>query len=178
MTNKIDTVLKAITDRMAGALHSNTVKNPKLNVNSISPVLSACSCPTEDPQCLSQIYSSINTITICPKQPNKTHVDEPEEERRNEEGITESINTIELEEGPKNRPQLEPKDPAATKRIGSSENDEEKKVEWIDIEEPLDLIDTSEESIYESLIKEMPRCSLNYNLGIRKGDPRNLKLPA
>ncbi|GJX15271.1 protein kinase-like domain, concanavalin A-like lectin/glucanase domain protein [Tanacetum coccineum] len=110
-------------------------------------------------------------------QPNKSHVDEPEEERRNEEGITESINTIELEEGPKNRPQLEPKDPAATKRIGSSENDEEKKVEWIDVEEPLDLIDTSEESVYESLIKEMPRCLLNYDFRIRKGDPRNLKIP-
>ncbi|GJV27646.1 hypothetical protein Tco_1384094 [Tanacetum coccineum] len=36
MTNKIDTVLKAITDRIAGALPSNTVKNPKL---STSPVL-------------------------------------------------------------------------------------------------------------------------------------------
>ncbi|GJT81001.1 hypothetical protein Tco_1055343 [Tanacetum coccineum] len=39
MTNKIDTVLKAITNRMAGALPSDTVKNPKLNVNSTSLVL-------------------------------------------------------------------------------------------------------------------------------------------
>ncbi|GJY52694.1 zinc finger, CCHC-type containing protein [Tanacetum coccineum] len=31
MTNKIDTVLKAITDRIAGALPSDTVKNPKLS---------------------------------------------------------------------------------------------------------------------------------------------------
>ncbi|GJY45169.1 MAK10-like protein [Tanacetum coccineum] len=31
MTKKIDIVLKAITDRMAGALPSDTVKNPKLN---------------------------------------------------------------------------------------------------------------------------------------------------
>ncbi|GKG57703.1 hypothetical protein Tco_0587301, partial [Tanacetum coccineum] len=38
MTNKIDTVLKAIIDRIAGALPSDTVKNPKL---STSPVLSA-----------------------------------------------------------------------------------------------------------------------------------------
>ncbi|GJU49875.1 MAK10-like protein [Tanacetum coccineum] len=38
MTNKIDTVLKAITDRIAGALPSDTVKNPKL---SASLVLSA-----------------------------------------------------------------------------------------------------------------------------------------
>ncbi|GKB46929.1 hypothetical protein Tco_0897682 [Tanacetum coccineum] len=41
MTNKIDTILKAITDRITGALPSDTVKNPKLNVNSTSQVLSA-----------------------------------------------------------------------------------------------------------------------------------------
>ncbi|GJZ24292.1 hypothetical protein Tco_0561751 [Tanacetum coccineum] len=50
MTNKIDTVLKAITDRITGALPSDTVKNPKLNVNSTSLVLSAHSYLTEDPQ--------------------------------------------------------------------------------------------------------------------------------
>ncbi|GJV33652.1 MAK10-like protein, partial [Tanacetum coccineum] len=33
MTNKIDTVLKAITDRIAGALPSDTVKNPKLSAS-------------------------------------------------------------------------------------------------------------------------------------------------
>ncbi|GJU94573.1 hypothetical protein Tco_1319329 [Tanacetum coccineum] len=48
MTNKIDTVLKAITDRIAGALPSDTVKNPKL---STSLVLSARSYPNIDPQC-------------------------------------------------------------------------------------------------------------------------------
>nr|GEV50291.1 probable receptor-like protein kinase At5g59700 [Tanacetum cinerariifolium] len=46
MTNKIDTVLKAITDRIAGALPSDTVKDSKLNT---SPVLSARSYPTIDP---------------------------------------------------------------------------------------------------------------------------------
>ncbi|GKD84501.1 hypothetical protein Tco_1355655 [Tanacetum coccineum] len=38
MTNKIDTVLKAITDQIAGTLPSDTVKNPKLGTH---PVLSA-----------------------------------------------------------------------------------------------------------------------------------------
>ncbi|GJW54990.1 hypothetical protein Tco_0099075 [Tanacetum coccineum] len=33
MTNKIDTVLKAITDRIAGTLPSDTVKNPKLGTH-------------------------------------------------------------------------------------------------------------------------------------------------
>ncbi|GJV53014.1 hypothetical protein Tco_1448755, partial [Tanacetum coccineum] len=80
MTNKIDTVLKAITDRMARALPSDTVKNPKLNVNSTSLVLSAHSYPTEDPQCSTRIH-------------------EP------------------------------------------SRNDEEREIEWLDVEEPLDLVD-------------------------------------
>ncbi|GKE49338.1 hypothetical protein Tco_1480596 [Tanacetum coccineum] len=59
MTNKIDTVLKAITDRIAGALPSDTVKNPKLSTTS---VLSACSYPTIDPQCSSHPSNSINAI--------------------------------------------------------------------------------------------------------------------
>ncbi|GJY88162.1 hypothetical protein Tco_0502790, partial [Tanacetum coccineum] len=81
MTNKIDTVLKAITDRIAGTLPSDTVKNPKLGTHSVS---SARSYPTMDPQCSTQIHSSINTITIRPKQPEKSQVDEPEVEH--EEG--------------------------------------------------------------------------------------------
>ncbi|GKD33583.1 MAK10-like protein [Tanacetum coccineum] len=40
ITNKIDTFLKAINDQMMGALPSDTVKNPKLNVNPTSSVLS------------------------------------------------------------------------------------------------------------------------------------------
>nr|GEU74371.1 MAK10-like protein [Tanacetum cinerariifolium] len=49
MTNKIDTVLKVITDRITGALPSDAVKNPKRIVNSTSLVLSARSHPLEDP---------------------------------------------------------------------------------------------------------------------------------
>ncbi|GKE18312.1 hypothetical protein Tco_1425889 [Tanacetum coccineum] len=77
MTNKIDIVLKTITDRIAGALPSDMVKNPKL---STYPVLSACSYPTKDPQCSTHLHGSINTVTICPKQPNEPQNDKPEEE--------------------------------------------------------------------------------------------------
>ncbi|GKB28223.1 retrotransposon ORF1 [Tanacetum coccineum] len=80
MTNKIDTVLKAITDRIAGALPSDTVKNPKL---STTPVLSARSYPTEDPQCSTHIHSSINAITIHPKQPEESQVNEPDVRKLN-----------------------------------------------------------------------------------------------
>ncbi|GJY28077.1 MAK10-like protein [Tanacetum coccineum] len=74
MTNKIDTVLKAITDRITGTLPSDTIKNLKLGTH---PVLSAHSYPTMDPQCSTQVHSSINTITIHPKQPEKSQVNEP-----------------------------------------------------------------------------------------------------
>ncbi|GJW74058.1 hypothetical protein Tco_0133428 [Tanacetum coccineum] len=81
MTNKIDIVLKVITDRIAGALPSDTVKNPKL---STYPVLFARSYPTKDPECSTHVYGSINSITICPKQPNGPQNDEPEEEEEKE----------------------------------------------------------------------------------------------
>ncbi|GKD13590.1 MAK10-like protein [Tanacetum coccineum] len=68
MTNKIDTVLKAITDRIAGALPSDTVKNPKLNVNTTTSVLSALSYPTIDPQCSSHPSNSINAVKTCSKE--------------------------------------------------------------------------------------------------------------
>ncbi|GJX12625.1 hypothetical protein Tco_0204383 [Tanacetum coccineum] len=67
MTNKINTVLKAITDRIAGTLPSNTVKNLKL---STSPVLSARSYPTIDPQCSSHPSTSINAIKSHSKEAN------------------------------------------------------------------------------------------------------------
>ncbi|GKD42914.1 hypothetical protein Tco_1267559 [Tanacetum coccineum] len=68
MTNKIDIVLKAITYRMAGALLNDTVKNPKLNVNSTTLVLSNRSYPTIDPQCSSHPSTSINAVKTCSKE--------------------------------------------------------------------------------------------------------------
>ncbi|GJY55029.1 hypothetical protein Tco_0446693 [Tanacetum coccineum] len=144
MTNKIDTVLKAITDRIAGALPSDTVKNPKLNDNSTSLVFSARSYPTKDPQCLTQIHGSINTITMYSKQPNKPH---------GHEIITE----VKKEEEPKDTPQKRSNDPTIIDELESTRIKEEKELEWLDIEEPLNQVDMCEESVYESLIKEIPR---------------------
>ncbi|GKF70739.1 hypothetical protein Tco_0203796 [Tanacetum coccineum] len=78
MTNKIDTFLVVINNRMTGAIPSDTVKNPKQNDNSTSPVLFACSYPPKDPQCSSPIHGLINAITMCSKQPNKSHNDQPQ----------------------------------------------------------------------------------------------------
>ncbi|GJX20520.1 hypothetical protein Tco_0223197 [Tanacetum coccineum] len=61
MTNKIDTVLKAIANRIARALPSDTVKNPKL---STTPVLSTRYYPTINPQFPSHPSNSINAIKV------------------------------------------------------------------------------------------------------------------
>ncbi|GJT12849.1 hypothetical protein Tco_0859891 [Tanacetum coccineum] len=53
----------------------------------------------------------------------------------------------------------------------------EKNNEWIKYKEPLDLVNLYDESIYESITGEMPRCLLIYDFRIEKGDPNNLKFP-
>nr|GEX30203.1 MAK10-like protein [Tanacetum cinerariifolium] len=88
MTNKIDTVLKAITDRIARAIPSDMVKNPKLSTFS---VLSACSYPTIDPQCLTHIHGSINAITTNTKKQGESHNDKPEENKEEEKDNPENI---------------------------------------------------------------------------------------
>ncbi|GJS61727.1 MAK10-like protein [Tanacetum coccineum] len=73
MTKKINTVLKAIIDRMAGAQPSDKVKNSKLNVNTTTSVLSVCSYPTIDPQCSSHPSTSINAVKTCSKETIYSH---------------------------------------------------------------------------------------------------------
>ncbi|GJW07434.1 MAK10-like protein [Tanacetum coccineum] len=48
MTNKIDTVLKAITDQITGTLPSDTVKNPKLGTHPVSSALDEPEIEHED----------------------------------------------------------------------------------------------------------------------------------
>ncbi|GJT04770.1 MAK10-like protein [Tanacetum coccineum] len=62
-----------VRDRIAGALPSDTVKNPKLNINSTTLVLSARSYPMKDPQCSSQIHNLINAIKACSNQHNENN---------------------------------------------------------------------------------------------------------
>ncbi|GJT94366.1 MAK10-like protein [Tanacetum coccineum] len=88
MTNKIDIVLKAITDRIAGALPSDTVKNLK---PSTSLVLSARSYPNMDPQCLNHIHGSINVVTIHPEQQSNSYDDRAKENEEEEKDIPKNI---------------------------------------------------------------------------------------
>ncbi|GJT64221.1 hypothetical protein Tco_1015701 [Tanacetum coccineum] len=171
MTNKINTVLKVITDRIAGALPSNTVKNPKLNT---SLVLFARSYPLR-PTMLNPYPGSI-THLIIPKHQNTNSCDSTaKEEEREREGDPDHTNTIAYIKEQRDAPLLERKDIPTVDNLGPNKDD--KRIEWIDVEEPLDLVNISEESVYESLIKEMLKCILNYDFKIKKGDPRNLKIP-
>ncbi|GJX86093.1 MAK10-like protein [Tanacetum coccineum] len=65
MTNKIDTLLKAINDRITGELPSDMVKNLKLNVNPTSSVSSPRSYPMKDPQSSSCPLNLVNAIKMC-----------------------------------------------------------------------------------------------------------------
>ncbi|GJW82966.1 hypothetical protein Tco_0156111 [Tanacetum coccineum] len=53
----------------------------------------------------------------------------------------------------------------------------EKANELMEYEEPFDLVDIRAESVYESLIKKMPSCSLSFNFRNERVDPSNLKIP-
>nr|GEU93374.1 putative reverse transcriptase domain-containing protein [Tanacetum cinerariifolium] len=88
MTNKIDTVLKAITDQIAGALPSDTVKNQKL---STSPVLFARSYLNMDPQCSTHIHGSINAITIHFEKQSDSYDKKAKENEKAEKDSLENI---------------------------------------------------------------------------------------
>ncbi|GJU76192.1 hypothetical protein Tco_1273262 [Tanacetum coccineum] len=141
MTNKIDTMLKAITDRIVGALPSDTVKNSKLNVNSTTLVLSARSYPTEDSQCSTHTYGSINTIIIHPKQQSNSCDCKAEEEDQKREDNPEDTDNFAHNEQQRDTPQLGLKDTTVVDNLGSNRDDEG--IEWLDVEEPLDLVNTS-----------------------------------
>nr|GEU87067.1 MAK10-like protein [Tanacetum cinerariifolium] len=84
ITNKIDTLLKAIVDRIAGALPSDTVKNSKL---STSLILYARSYPTMDQQCSTHVHGSINAVTIHSEKQSDSY-DEKAKENEEEEKDT------------------------------------------------------------------------------------------
>nr|GEV04027.1 retrotransposon Orf1 [Tanacetum cinerariifolium] len=59
MTNKINTALKFITDRITGTLPKDTIKNSKLSTSS---VLSTYSYPTVDPQCSTHVHGNFTYV--------------------------------------------------------------------------------------------------------------------
>ncbi|GKC27445.1 hypothetical protein Tco_1034739 [Tanacetum coccineum] len=106
---------------------------------------------------------------------SKFEADFKQQQKQERKGNLEDTNTIVYIEERRDTPLLEQKDIISIGYLGSNKDDEG--IEWLDVKEPLDLVNTNEESIHESLIKEMPKYSLNYDFRIKKGDLRNLKIP-
>ncbi|GKC06590.1 hypothetical protein Tco_0998200 [Tanacetum coccineum] len=88
MTNKIDIVLKVITDRITGALHGNIDKNPKLSTSLVWPTRSY---PNMDPQCSNHCQGSINTITIRSEKQNDSYDEKAKENKEEEKDNPENI---------------------------------------------------------------------------------------
>ncbi|GJW20664.1 zinc finger, CCHC-type containing protein, partial [Tanacetum coccineum] len=172
MYPRVPTKREAITDRIAGTLSSDTIKNPKL---STSLVLSGRSYPTKDPQCSTHVHGLINAVTMHPKQQSDSQDDRTEENEEEEKDNLENIHV---------NPSAPP-DPSVafiTEKVLKL-NSFFESLGLVPQSSNTELVCTkgddgaSEESVYESLIKEMPKCSLNYDFKIKKGDPRNLKIP-
>ncbi|GKE37521.1 hypothetical protein Tco_1460926, partial [Tanacetum coccineum] len=92
MTNKIDTVLKAITDQIAGTLPSDTIKNPKLGTYPVLPALRKLNSMLES---LGLVPQSSNTKSVYSKEDDGEVIeiirddDEPQNKGLNEgEGAT------------------------------------------------------------------------------------------
>nr|GEX39801.1 hypothetical protein [Tanacetum cinerariifolium] len=111
MTNKITTVLKAITDRMAEALPSDTIKNPKLNVNTKTLVflLILTQLKSHNAQPISMVRSTPSQYTLSNK------------------ATTMIVRLRKKSEKERATPKTPP-------------NRDDEGIEWLDVEEPLDLV--------------------------------------
>nr|GEV14416.1 putative reverse transcriptase domain-containing protein [Tanacetum cinerariifolium] len=137
-------------------------------VNKITTSCEICSGPYDTQYCMEDLEQAFVEYAFL-------RTDKAGEERERE-GDPEDTNIIAYIKEQRDTPLLERKDITDVDNLRPNKDDEE--IEWLDVKEPLDLVDTCEESVYESLIKEMPKCSLSYDFKIKKGDPRNLKFPA
>ncbi|GJW93551.1 hypothetical protein Tco_0173223 [Tanacetum coccineum] len=109
------------------------------------------------PQFCMLVLTQLKTRNAQP-QNDKSKNEKSEERDQGREGNPEDNNTVTHNEEQRDTPQLELelRDATVVDNFGPNLNDNE--IEWLDVKEPLDLVNTSEESIYVSLIKEMPKC--------------------
>ncbi|GJS18152.1 putative reverse transcriptase domain-containing protein [Tanacetum coccineum] len=89
------------------------------------------------------------------EEETKEGTKEEEEDEKEREGNSKDTNTIAYIKKRRDTPLMERKDITTVGNLGLGSNKDDEGIGWLDVEEPLDLVDTSEESVYESLIKEM-----------------------
>ncbi|GJX27930.1 hypothetical protein Tco_0236009 [Tanacetum coccineum] len=128
----------------------------------------------------SEIFSGPYDTKYCMEIPEQTFIDY-ESSRNNEVGGLKK----EEEEKPET-PKVEKNEESSIINKDDKSSDSEtyehetnilEEKEWTEYKQPLDLVNTLDESVYESLIDKMPSCLLNFNFRIEKGSPNNLKIP-
>ncbi|GJW38296.1 putative polyprotein [Tanacetum coccineum] len=80
-----DRRLIELENQVQSLMEAHLAPMQSTQVNKITTLfLSACSYPTEDPQCSTHIHGLINTITIHPKKQSDSHDDKPTESKEEE----------------------------------------------------------------------------------------------
>ncbi|GKC62728.1 hypothetical protein Tco_1095326, partial [Tanacetum coccineum] len=121
----------------------------------------------------------VNTFTIIKKEDesrdasvietNATKDDDRDTVVKVEEGLDGS--KPEIEEGKSQ----DIKQNGLDDRTCRETNEVEESGEWMEYEEPLDLVDICDELVYESLLEKMLSYSLSFDFRIEKGDPSKFK---
>ncbi|GJY86396.1 hypothetical protein Tco_0500422 [Tanacetum coccineum] len=126
----------------------------------------------------------LNTITIIRKEdePKETQILEPNAIESDDRNVAVKDEKTVEKESKVSKIIVEKEDPSDLGNINkASDLEDESKLgeegEWIEYEQPIDLVDVCDESVYETLIEKMSSCSLNFDFRIEKGDPSNLKIP-
>nr|GEU81716.1 MAK10-like protein [Tanacetum cinerariifolium] len=170
VSSTFDHRLMELENQIQCLMEAHIAPTQPTQVNKITTLCEICSGPHDTQYCMEDPKQAF--IEYASSRIDEAGV---EEEKREREGDPGDTNTIAYIEERRDTPLLERKDITAVDNLGSNKDDEG--IGWLDVEEPLDLVNTSEESVYELLIKETPKWSLNYDFKIKKGDPRNLKIP-
>ncbi|GJU67304.1 hypothetical protein Tco_1253563 [Tanacetum coccineum] len=107
-----------------------------------------------------------------PKQPNEIRNDESEEKEHGKEGSTEDTNTMVHNDEQMDTSQLEPKG-ATINNLGPNRNDDE--IEWLDVEEPLDLVDIIYGKEFHRIRKGYAHIYWKHKLRYRFHHPGNIE---
>ncbi|GJW61159.1 hypothetical protein Tco_0110494 [Tanacetum coccineum] len=131
----------------------------------------------------------VNTMTIIKKEdePKETRILEPNAIERNDRNITVEVEEMVEKESRDSKTIVEEGESSdigcndETSNLGDKACKNERKIgeegELIEYDQPLDLVNTRDELVYETLIEKMSSYSLNFYFRIKKGDPSNLKVP-
>ncbi|GKE80196.1 hypothetical protein Tco_1550196 [Tanacetum coccineum] len=155
----------SLNDLATSVAHVNVVVSDSVETRT-SPCKSAIKCPSKMLSSKYQASPSLKTNNERSSSPKRVY-------------FVNAITIVDKDDESREAQQIESdnKEMAPGNEVELNEGKEEMSSDQSEIEEPLDLVDTCKELVYESLIRDIPRCSLNYDFKIDKGNPSNLNIP-